>query len=105
MANINRSDYSAWTKNDYKVALKKFYKWLRKLPDDQEPPETSWIKTGHPKNGILPEELLTEDDIGKLAKAAQNSRDRAFVECVYETAGIVLHAPHTGRFYGCFLRV
>jgi integrase len=87
VANINRSNYSAWTKNDYKVTLKKFYKWLRKLPDDQEPAETSWIKTGHPKNGILPEELLTEDDIGKLAKAAENSRDRAFLECVYETGG------------------
>ena len=87
VADINGSEYSAWTKNDYKVTLKKFYKWLRKLPDDQEPAETSWIKTGHPKNGILPEELLTEDDIGKLAKAAENSRDRAFVECVYETGG------------------
>jgi integrase len=87
VANINGSEYSAWTKNDYKVTLKKFYKWLRKLPDDQEPAETSWIKTGHPKNGILPEELLTEDDIGRLAQAAENSRDRAFVECVYETGG------------------
>jgi integrase len=87
VADINQSEYSAWTKNDYKVTLKKFYKWLRKLPDQQEPPETSWIKTGHPKNGILPEELLTESDIGKLARAAENSRDRAFVECVYETGG------------------
>ena len=87
VADINGSEYSAWTKNDYKVTLKKFYKWLRKLPDDQEPAETGWIKTGHPKNGILPEELLTEDDIGKLVKAAKNSRDRAFVECVYETGG------------------
>jgi len=26
--------------------LKKFYKWLKKLPDNQEPAETSWIKTG-----------------------------------------------------------
>jgi integrase len=87
VADINGSEYSAWSKNDYKVTLKKFYKWLRKLPNDQEPAETSWIKTGHPKNGILPEELLTEEDIGKLTKAAENSRDRAFVECVYETGG------------------
>jgi integrase len=89
VADINGSEYSAWTKNDYKVTLKKFYKWLKKTSDDQEPAETSWIKTGHPKNGILPEELLTEDDIGKLAKAAENSRDRAFVECAYETGGRV----------------
>ncbi|RLG70969.1 MAG: hypothetical protein DRO11_05300 [Methanobacteriota archaeon] len=25
---LERSDYSAWTKHDYKVALKRFYRWL-----------------------------------------------------------------------------
>jgi integrase len=87
VSQINKSDYAEWSKNDYKVALKRFYKWLRKLPDGQQPPETSWIKTGHPKNGTLPEELLTENDIVKLTEAAENSRDRAFVLCVYETGG------------------
>jgi integrase/recombinase XerD len=87
VAEINRSDYADWSKNDYKITLKRFYKWLRKLPDQREPPETSWIRTGHPKNGMLPEELLTEDDVTKLAKNSENSRDHAFVLCVYETGG------------------
>jgi integrase/recombinase XerD len=25
---LERSDYSAWTKHDYKVVIKRFYKWL-----------------------------------------------------------------------------
>ena len=87
VAEINKSEYAEWSKNDYKIALKKFYKWLRKLPNQQEPPETSWIRTGHPKNRTLPEELLTEEDIARLTRAAENSRDHAFVLCVYETGG------------------
>lgn len=47
VAEINKSEYAEWSKNDYKIALKRFFKWLRKLPDQQEPPETSWIRTGH----------------------------------------------------------
>lgn len=87
VVDINKSDYAEWSKNDYKITLKRFYKWLRKLPDQQEPPETSWIRTGHPKNGMLPEELLTEEDIARLTRAAENSRDHAFVLCAYETGG------------------
>ena len=87
VAEINKSNYAEWSKNDYKITLKKFYKWLRKLPNQQEPAETGWIRTGHPKNGTLPEELHTEEDIARLARVAENSRDHAFVLCVYETAG------------------
>ncbi len=81
---IERSSYSPWTKMDYKVTLKKFYKWLR--GGEEYPPEVKWIKTTlKRKDVILPEEMLTEDEIRKLVESATNPRDRAFIIALYES--------------------
>ena len=62
LAWLEKQELADWTKHGYKVALKKFYKWLRN--SETYPPEVSWIKTivnnGH---RLLPEELLTEDEV------------------------------------------
>ena len=42
IAKIERRNYAEWTKHDYKVILRKFYKWLRGT--DDYPPEVRWIK-------------------------------------------------------------
>ena len=81
---IETSDYSEYTKHDYKVTLKKFYRWLRET--DDYPPEVKWIKCTV-KNGSqkLPEEMLTEDDIKALIEAAPYTRDKALVMTLYES--------------------
>lgn len=98
VAELNNSDYADWTKNDLRVALKRFYRWLRGLPRDKDPPETEWIKTTN-NNGkqILPEELLTEDDIQKMFAVCENSRDRAFLLAVYETGGRIAEVLNLRR--------
>ncbi|MDG6243594.1 MAG: site-specific integrase [Methanolobus sp.] len=65
IANLERSDKSEWTKHDYKVALKKLYKWLF---DEDNPALTKWITTAiKKKNQKLPEDiLLNEPNILKL---------------------------------------
>jgi len=81
---IERSDYAEWTKHDYKVALKRFYKWLRK--SDEYPPEVKWIKAVMKNNRTkLPEELLTEEEVKKLIIAAKTPRDKAIVSVLYES--------------------
>lgn len=86
---IETSDYATWTKQLYKVALKRFYKWL--LGGDEEYPNVvKWVKTTFKqKDKILPNCLLTEDEIKKLVEAADNPRDRAFIMTLYETGGRV----------------
>jgi integrase len=84
-AEINKSDYSDWTKSDYRVAIKRFYRWLRKLPNHQNPPETAWLTIGTSNGHVLPEELLDENEILKLAGACENSRDRALVLTLAES--------------------
>ncbi|RLI25127.1 hypothetical protein DRO57_04885, partial [Candidatus Bathyarchaeota archaeon] len=84
-------DWSDWTKQHYKITPKKFYRWLRKI-DVREvyPEEVSWIRTTI-KNGdkILPSEILTEDEIKKMAQCASNLRDKALVLVFYESGARV----------------
>jgi len=82
---VERSDYSPWTKHDYKVVLKRFYKWL-KGNDEEYPEEVKWIKTTlKAKDELLPEDLLTEDEVMKLVEACSNPRDKAFIITLYES--------------------
>ena len=82
---IEKRDYSAWTKHDYKVIIKRFYKWL-KGNDETYPDEVKWIKTTlKKKDVVLPEELLSENDIKRLVDSAVSIRDKAFIISLYES--------------------
>jgi site-specific recombinase XerD len=105
---INNSDLAEYTKYDYLVIIKRFYKWLRTIEYDEEqkkikqgiikketlkklarreyPEEVEWI-IPKIKNGRkqLPSELLTIEDVKKLADATNNLRDRAFILMLYES--------------------
>ncbi|MBI5227831.1 tyrosine-type recombinase/integrase [Candidatus Micrarchaeota archaeon] len=80
-ANVN---YAEHTKYDYKVVLKMFYKWL--LGNDEFfPPEIRWLGLKlKNENHKLPEQLLTEDEVLKLANMAENLRDKALILTLYE---------------------
>lgn len=80
---IELSEYSDWTKRDYKIILKIFYRWFKNSED--YPEEVKWIKVKEGKNGTLPEELLTYEDIEKLSQATNNFRDKALVLVLYES--------------------
>jgi integrase len=76
--------YADLTINNYRIALKRFYKWL--LGDDEEYPElVRWVKTT-PKHNQLPREsLLSNEDIETLVRACDNPRDRAIVLVLAES--------------------
>ncbi|MGQ0790759.1 MAG: tyrosine-type recombinase/integrase [Nitrosopumilaceae archaeon] len=74
---------------DHKKILKRFYRWLkygsRDFTEVGDPPETKWIKTKRVKDGIVREELISEDEHERLLKACgENLRDRAFIHCHME---------------------
>jgi len=82
---IERSDRSPWTKHTYKVILKRFYRWL-KGGDEEYPEEVRWIKTTlKARDELLPEDLLTEEDVMRLVEACSNPRDKAFIITLYES--------------------
>jgi integrase len=76
---LERSDYTAWYKHDLKVILRKYMRWLGKGET------VDWLKIKQPKNGTLPEEVLTEEEIKRMAEAAYTTRDKAFVLALYES--------------------
>jgi integrase/recombinase XerD len=80
---IEEKEYSDWTKHDYKIILKIFYRWLRKT--EEYPEEVRWIKPRVKKGKLLPEEILTEDEVKKLTECATNLRDKAFILVLYES--------------------
>ena len=81
---IEARKLSEWTRHDYRTTLKKFFKWLR--GSDSYPEEVKWLKVKTPKsNNIIPTEILSEQDIKKLIRVADNPRDKAFVSVLFES--------------------
>jgi integrase/recombinase XerD len=81
---IELSNYSDWSKTEFKVILKRFYKWLLG-EDEYYPPCVAWIRTKDVKNHILPEQLLTEEEVLQVVNACQFVRDKAFIHLLYES--------------------
>jgi len=77
---IVREGYAEQTIESYKITLKKFWKWLRPQENpDQVPSEVSWIRRRRSKNGLLPKDVWTPEEVNRVAGLASNMRDRAFV--------------------------
>ena len=82
-----KPDYSAETKHDYKVAIRRFYVWLGKKDFfiDKQSGEP-WFKVSiKKKDRKLPEEILTKQEVRKLIEATTNSRDKALISVLYES--------------------
>jgi len=81
---IEARKLSDWTQHDYRTTLKKFYRWLR--GSDSYPEEVKWLKVKTPKsNNVIPTEILSEQDVKKLIRVADNPRDKAFVSVLFES--------------------
>lgn len=83
MRKLGTTHYSDHYRHDLRIALKKFYKWLRK--SDEYPPEVRWIKPQFRTRAKLPEELLTENEVKRMIQAMLEPRDRALLAMLYES--------------------
>jgi site-specific recombinase XerD len=102
---LEKSDYKDWTKHDQKLILRKYMRWLGK--EDT----VDWIKIKQPKNGQLPEETLSEEEVKAIASSAYTTRDKAFVLTLYDSGSRIgellpLKLKHVSfDQYGAVLRV
>jgi site-specific recombinase XerD len=76
VSTIERSEFSGWTKRDYKFFLKTFLAWMGKHE------EVDWIRLKKPKR--LPDDILAEKEILAMIDAAENLRDKALIAMLYE---------------------
>ncbi len=82
VSELERSVKGEWTKHDYKVTLKKFFKWMN---NGEEHPATKFIKTTMKhKNKKLPDDLLNEEDVLKMINESMNSRDKAILALLWD---------------------
>lgn len=79
LARIERSEWTAWTKHDYKLALRKYlvYCELQEL--------AALIRLPKVHNYKLPEELITPEHIEELLMCCRGSQDRAFLFVLWES--------------------
>jgi integrase/ribosomal protein L37E len=76
------------TKVQFKIMVKRFYKWLKDPDDEEYPSEVKWIKTSsRMNNSLLPEDILSEADVKAVMGVAEYSRDRAFVAMLFDSGG------------------
>lgn len=81
---IENMDYTPHTKHDYKVVIKKFFRWLRGT--ENYPEEVRWVKTTIKRNeNKIPEELLNVKEIMRQINASDHPRDKALVSSLYES--------------------
>lgn len=81
---IENQNYTPYTKRDYKIVFKRFFRWLK--GSEEDPEEIKWIKTTVKVKDIkLPEKLLKEEDIKKLINTAEHPRNKAMVSFLYES--------------------
>ncbi|MFA4855992.1 MAG: tyrosine-type recombinase/integrase [archaeon] len=83
MRQENYKEGSIWT---YKNILSVFHKWLN---NGTKPDCIAWFKNKKLQNKILPEQLLSQEDIKNLIKAADNKRDKALISMLWETGARV----------------
>jgi site-specific recombinase XerD len=82
VSELERSSQSQWTKHDYKVVLKKFYRWLN---GGQEPSIVKWINTSFKdKDQKLPEEMISESEVKLMIDSAENKRDKALIALLWD---------------------
>jgi integrase/recombinase XerD len=88
-----KKEFEEWTKHDYCILTRRFYKWVEKevkitLKETKE--AISEIAHKEIKKAKirekLPEHLLTPEEVMQIADHTLNSRDKAFVLAFYESA-------------------
>ena len=87
LSKVQALDRSEWTKQWYRVFIKRFLQWVHNMSKDQYPDLVKDVKVHFPNRlRKLPNEgeFLTEEDVTKLIEACSNSRDRALVSTLYE---------------------
>lgn len=92
LAELNQSNFSAWTKNDYKKIFKRFLKWHYK---DLEMVEGDKVKLGFKgvnfkkafnKERINKNTLIKPEELEKLIRTAKSLKWKAIISFLYESA-------------------
>jgi integrase/ribosomal protein L40E len=80
---INQQDWREWTKYTYSRIFKNFVGWLNESYGLRI--KTKDWKVQKPKNSIMPEYLITEEEFNKLFNATDDIQERLLIGLLYES--------------------
>uniref|UniRef100_A0A7V4KEI5 Site-specific integrase n=1 Tax=Fervidobacterium pennivorans TaxID=93466 RepID=A0A7V4KEI5_FERPE len=80
---LNKQNWKDWTKYTNSQVFKNFVKWLNKTYKLNI--DTSNWKSVNPKNSLMPEYLITEEELNKLINATDDVQDRLLIGLLYES--------------------
>lgn len=83
---IQENGYKQWTVIDYKVLVKRFYKWSEGK-DEIYPEKVRWIKDIKKglKDTVKASDLLTKEDVIRMIESTTSLRNKALISVLYET--------------------
>lgn len=77
---IDKMKAEPWTKHDYQLVIKRFFRWLR----DEDLVRGFRVKSGEETVG--PEDILTDEELFRVYQACTSLRDKALSSTAYEAA-------------------
>lgn len=91
VAKFEASELSEWSIQNAKATIKVFYRWLAGIDEKRVYPEkVRWITATRKKRGIvLPDTILSENEVHKLIEAASSLRNKALISFLYYSAARV----------------
>lgn len=91
IAELNQSGFSEETKVCFKIAVRRLYKLIRGVEGKGKyPEEVEWISTTIPlSKKKIPEELLNEEEIKAMIRAAPTLRDKTLISTLAESGARV----------------
>jgi len=86
VAGIEQRNISPWSKHDYKVILKQFYRWVRGKDRDETPPEVKWIRSSKKiPSKLLKKDLVTAEEANRIVECADNIQDKALFSVLFDS--------------------
>jgi len=84
---MNQSELAESTKKGIKIMLRKFYRYIRGIDEKGKYPyEVDFFTlTISKSNSLMPDELLNEEEMGKIIRAGKNDRDKALLALLCES--------------------
>ena len=86
VSKLQQSSFTAWTKQTYKVIIRKFFQWLAKEKGKKSIVE--WITIRISRSEMKTKQvgdMLTKDEIFSMIKKADNIRDKALIAILAES--------------------
>jgi hypothetical protein len=81
----SKEDVKDWTKSDYRMVTKRFYRWLRNQEFVKD------IKACGAEETVGPEDILDEKELSSLFSCCTNLRDKALQNKASKTAIQTIH--------------